>query len=469
MSSLSNLTIHSIGGGWGKDVEDEGLELVAVIRGTDIPNLEINNIQGVPFRYETQKKIQSRLLQIGDLVIEISGGSASSKQRTGRCLYITDELLKNLGGKVIPASFCKLLRLDRKKVNSKYVYYQIKAMHLSDEIASFENQSTGISNFQFNRFIDEIRPSILDIEVQNKIVNFLEKIDLKIINNININQTLEQIAQTIFKSWFIDFDPVHAKANALASGQAAEQATQAAMAVISGKNTQELHRLQTANPEQYQQLWEIAEAFPSGVDEEGVPRGWGQTTLSEVCSMKNGYAFKSSDWTDEGIPVIKIGSVKPMIVEVDGNGFVDEEHSVLHSEFLLTEGDIVVGLTGYVGEVGRIPQGRTAMLNQRVAKFIPNKLNEQQDYYSFVYCLVRDKSFKAFAETNAKGSAQANISTKELLNYSIILASSEIQMKFESLIKPLLDKILVNSGNNENLSKVRDLLLPKLLSGEIHL
>ncbi|MDP0047234.1 restriction endonuclease subunit S [Glaesserella parasuis] len=469
MSSLSNLTIHSIGGGWGKDVEDEGLELVAVIRGTDIPNLEINNIQGVPFRYETQKKIQSRLLQIGDLVIEISGGSASSKQRTGRCLYITDELLKNLGGKVIPASFCKLLRLDRKKVNSKYVYYQIKAMHLSDEIASFENQSTGISNFQFNRFIDEIRPSILDIEVQNKIVNFLEKIDLKIINNININQTLEQIAQTIFKSWFIDFDPVHAKANALASGQTLEQATQAAMAVISGKNTQELHRLQTANPEQYQQLWEIAEAFPGGFDEEGVPRGWEQTTLSEVCSMKNGYAFKSSDWTEEGIPVIKIGSVKPMIVEVDGNGFVDEEHSVLHSEFLLTEGDIVVGLTGYVGEVGRIPQGRTAMLNQRVAKFIPNKLNEQQDYYSFVYCLVRDKSFKAFAETNAKGSAQANISTKELLNYSIILASPEIQMKFESLIKPLLDKILVNSGNNEYLSKVRDLLLPNLLSGEIHL
>ncbi|MDG6365969.1 restriction endonuclease subunit S [Glaesserella parasuis] len=307
-----------------------------------------------------------------------------------------------------------------------------------------------------------------DIEEQKRIATILNNIQEKIELNTQINQTLEQIAQTIFKSWFIDFDPVHAKAEALANGQTAEQATQAAMAVISGKNTQELHRLQTANPEQYQQLWEIAEAFPSGFDEEGVPRGWEQTTLSEVCSMKNGYAFKSSDWTEEGIPVIKIGSVKPMIVEVDGNGFVDEEHSVLHSEFLLTEGDIVVGLTGYVGEVGRIPQGRTAMLNQRVAKFIPNKLNEQQDYYSFVYCLVRDKSFKAFAETNAKGSAQANISTKELLNYSIILASSEIQMKFESLIKPLLDKILVNSGNNENLSKVRDLLLPKLLRGELN-
>ncbi|MWQ86658.1 restriction endonuclease subunit S [Glaesserella parasuis] len=345
-----------------------------------------------------------------------------------------------------------------------YLYYALQIIKVSPFVTGAVQKKISqkaLNSMELNYFEDPM--------IRRKIVESLLGLDKKIELNTQINQTLEQIAQTIFKSWFIDFDPVHAKANALASGQTAEQATQAAMAVISGKNTQELHRLQTANPEQYQQLWEIAEAFPSGFDEEGVPRGWGQTTLSEVCSMKNGYAFKSSDWTDEGIPVIKIGSVKPMIVEVDGNGFVDEEHSVLHSEFLLTEGDIVVGLTGYVGEVGRIPQGRTAMLNQRVAKFIPNKLNEQQDYYSFVYCLVRDKSFKAFAETNAKGSAQANISTKELLNYSIILASSEIQMKFESLIKPLLDKILVNSGNNENLSKVRDLLLPKLLSGEIHL
>ncbi|MCT8631951.1 restriction endonuclease subunit S [Glaesserella parasuis] len=350
-------------------------------------------------------------------------------------------------------------------LDKKYFYYKLK--QISDNLKDSGGNGSIFVHIT-KAFMENFKVKIPSLNEQKRVSSILAYLDEKIQLNTQINQTLEQIAQTIFKSWFIDFDPVHAKANALASGQTTEQATQAAMTVISGKNTQELHRLQTANPEQYQQLWEIAEAFPSGVDEEGVPRGWEQTTLSEVCSMKNGYAFKSSDWTEEGIPVIKIGSVKPMIVEVDGNGFVDEEHSVLHSEFLLTEGDIVVGLTGYVGEVGRIPQGRTAMLNQRVAKFIPNKLNEQQDYYSFVYCLVRDKSFKAFAETNAKGSAQANISTKELLNYSIILASSEIQMKFESLIKPLLDKILVNSGNNENLSKVRDLLLPKLLSGELN-
>lgn len=399
---------------------------------------------------EALKKSSAKLLPTNTILLAMYGATV------GELGILSKEMACNQA--------CCALITNPKICDYRYLFYLL-GFHKEEII----NLATGAAQQNISaKIIRGLTFRFPDIDQQKEIADILNTLDKKIELNTQINQTLEQIAQTIFKSWFIDFDPVHAKANALASGQTLEQATQAAMAVISGKNTQELHRLQTANPEQYQQLWEIAEAFPSGFDEEGVPWGWGQTTLSEVCSMKNGYAFKSSDWTEEGIPVIKIGSVKPMIVEVDGNGFVDEEHSVLHSEFLLTEGDIVVGLTGYVGEVGRIPQGRTAMLNQRVAKFIPNKLNEQQDYYSFVYCLVRDKSFKAFAETNAKGSAQANISTKELLNYSIILASSEIQMKFESLIKPLLDKILVNSGNNENLSKVRDLLLPKLLSGELN-
>ncbi|WP_426994784.1 restriction endonuclease subunit S [Glaesserella parasuis] len=440
MSSLSNLTIHSIGGGWGKDVKDEGLELVAVIRGTDIPNLEINNIQGVPFRYETQKKIQSRLLQVGDLVIEISGGSASSKQRTGRCLYITDELLKNLGGKVIPASFCKLLRLDRKKVNSKYVYYQIKAMHLSDEIASFENQSTGISNFQFNRFIDEIRPSILDIEVQNKIVNFLEKIDLKIINNININQTLEQIAQTIFKSWFIDFDPVHAKANALANGQTTEQATQAAMAVISGKNTQELHRLQTANPEQYQQLWEIAEAFPSGFDEEGVPRGWAVKRIEDVIrKIPTGKKYSQKTAFEVGnIPILDQG--KSGVI-----GYHNDEAGVKAS----IENPVIV-FANHTCYMRLISYDFSAI--QNVFAFVGKESNVLWTYLA----TLGKQEF-----TEYKGHFP------DFLIKEIIVPNNELTELFGVVVKEHFQQIACNDKQNKTLANVRDLLLPKLLSGEV--
>ncbi|MDE3984748.1 restriction endonuclease subunit S, partial [Glaesserella parasuis] len=146
-----------------------------------------------------------------------------------------------------------------------------------------------------------------DIEEQKRIATILNNIQEKIELNTQINQTLEQIAQTIFKSWFIDFDPVHAKANALASGQTLEQATQAAMAVISGKNTQELHRLQTANPEQYQQLWEIAEAFPSGFSGYKnlgeIPIGWNVLTFKDFISES-----KEKIGSLEDVPEYSVGN-----------------------------------------------------------------------------------------------------------------------------------------------------------------
>ena len=215
----------------------------------------------------------------------------------------------------------------------------------------------------------------------------------------------------------------------------------------------------------------LAAAFPAALTPTEnfgeIPAGWEAATLGEICDMKNGYAFKSADWTESGIPVIKIGSVKPMLVEVEGNGFVDANFATSKPEFLVQPGDILVGLTGYVGEVGRMPHGRNAMLNQRVAKFVPKKIDSAHTYYNFVYCLARQDTFKRFAEGNAKGSAQANISTKELLKYPTVIADSTIHKAFESFTAALMEKILLHSSISWQLAKARDLLLPKLLNGEI--
>ncbi|MDE4016316.1 restriction endonuclease subunit S, partial [Glaesserella parasuis] len=167
---------------------------------------------------------------------------------------------------------------------SDFIYYVVSS---KQAYQYFSRVADGAAQPNISgKTIEDLEFPNIDSRCANKIGNILKSLDDKIQLNTQINQTLEQIAQTIFKSWFIDFDPVHAKANALASGQTAEQATQAAMSVISGKNTQELHRLQTANPEQYQQLWEIAEAFPSGFDEEGVPRGWIRGNIGAITKAK---------------------------------------------------------------------------------------------------------------------------------------------------------------------------------------
>ena len=400
---------------------------------------------------EAVRKSSAKLLPVNTILLAMYGATVGE--------------LGVLGKEMACNQACCALIIDPKKADYRFIFYLLRLY--KKEIQSL---ATGAAQQNLSaKTIKEFCFYIPSLEKQTEIADILSELDKKIELNTQINQTLEQIAQALFKSWFVDFDPVRAKVQALSDGLSLEQAELAAMQAISGKTPEELTALSQAQPDRYAELAETAKAFPCEmveIDGVEVPKGWKQTTLSEICEMQNGYAFKSSDWMEQGIPVIKIGSVKPMIVEVEGNGFVSEDYSKLKPDFLLTSGDILVGLTGYVGEVGRIPTGKIAMLNQRVAKFLLKDIDKNYCFYNYVYCLARQSKFKEFAEMNAKGSAQANISTKELLKFPIIKANDELHILFENRVKELLESILWNSQNGETLAKTRDLLLPRLLNGE---
>ncbi|XOC65557.1 restriction endonuclease subunit S [Haemophilus influenzae] len=116
------------------------------------------------------------------------------------------------------------------------------------------------------------------LEEQDYIIEILDHLSSKIQLNTQINQTLEQIAQALFKSWFVDFDPVRAKVQALSDGLSFEQAELAAMQAISGKTPEELTALSQTQPDRYTELVETAKAFPCEmveVDGVEVPKGWG--------------------------------------------------------------------------------------------------------------------------------------------------------------------------------------------------
>ncbi|MCT8665590.1 restriction endonuclease subunit S, partial [Glaesserella parasuis] len=216
-------------------------------------------------------------------------------------------------------------------LDKKYFYYKLK--QISDNLKDSGGNGSIFVHIT-KAFMENFKVKIPSLNEQKRVSSILAYLDEKIQLNTQINQTLEQIAQTIFKSWFIDFDPVHAKANALASGQTTEQATQAAMTVISGKNTQELHRLQTANPEQYQQLWEIADAFPSGFDEEGVPWGWEERYLKDVCNIVYGKGLPKNKLTEKGFYVFGANGVI---------GFYDS--------YTYEKPQVLIGCRGTVGQV----------------------------------------------------------------------------------------------------------------------
>ncbi|SAH82674.1 Predicted nucleotidyltransferases [Bordetella ansorpii] len=149
---FGSLLSYTIGGDWGIEAPDTVKDTrVAIIRGTDIPDLDQAQLSRVPIRYTNQKKLATRRLQVGDIVLEVSGGSKN--QPTGRSFYMTANALREFDCPVEPASFCRLLRPVSIEVgvvlslHLSYIYQQGKTWE-------YQNQSTGIANFQTSHFLE---------------------------------------------------------------------------------------------------------------------------------------------------------------------------------------------------------------------------------------------------------------------------------------------------------------------------
>lgn len=172
----------SIGGGWGSDIPGESTVEVKVIRGTDLPKVTIGDFSSVPTRYETVRKTEKRLLAPGDIILEAAGGSSAKGQFTGRTLIVTQEILDELGP-TIPASFCKKISLDTEIIIPWYFYFFMQDMWNSGRIAKYDSQSTGISNFQFESFLNDEIWTLPSIEEQEEIVEALREIHTRMFLN----------------------------------------------------------------------------------------------------------------------------------------------------------------------------------------------------------------------------------------------------------------------------------------------
>ena len=412
--------------------------------------ISLNELEYVPDNVFPQ--IRNYIVNENDVIISIVG--------TIGLVSIIDKKLD----KASQSENCaKLSGLDY--IDAQYLYY-----YLISDFGQEEIRKVTVGAVQPKLPLYGIENIEIDWKTRNERINIifiLESLDKKIELNTQINQTLEQIAQTIFKSWFIDFDPVHAKANALASGQTAEQATQAAMAVISGKNTQELHRLQTANPEQYQQLWEIAEAFPSGFDEEGVPRGWEEKPLPELIDFLEGPGIRNWQYTEEedGIKFINIRCIKNGDLSLEtANKITKEEAFGKYAHFQLKEDDIVISTSGTLGRFALVRNEHLPLcLNTSVIRFRPI---ENKSTLAFLLGLASNQ-LQYELEARASGSVQRNFGPTHLKQISVLLPDFYLLSLHNKYLSTLFELRKSNLRECDLLMKTRDVLLPKLLSGDI--
>ena len=279
---------------------------------------------------------------------------------------------------------------------------------------------------------------------------FIEKcispIDNKIQTNTQTNQTLESIAQAIFKSWFVDFEPVKAKMAVLAEGGTREQAELAAMGAISGKSEAELAQLQQHTPEHYQQLAETAALFSSAMVESElgeIPEEWKVLKIESVLqrlTIKNRYT-KTEVYPYGKTPVFEQGTG---ILLGYHNGQAEIQASPENPAFIFGDHTCVMHLSCSPFDIS--------------ANVIPLKGNKYPTIWTY-YAVLGKQEFQEYRRH------WSELAVKDV----IAPINDALTYVFERIIRTnlLLQEELKKESSS--LAELRDSLLPKLLSGELNL
>ena len=203
---MRTLVERAVGGGWGLDAPEQGTEQVAVIRGADFPAVAVGDTSRVPVRWEATRKIPQRKLDVGDIILEISGGT--SDRPTGRTIFVSEGLLRSFTHSAIPASFCRLVRIDKALADPHYVYWWLQGMYAEGRTWSYQNRSTGIANFQFEHFLDTEQVHLPARHVQREIAATLGALDEKIASNRRAQSLIEALVRSKFDQLFdVSHDP----------------------------------------------------------------------------------------------------------------------------------------------------------------------------------------------------------------------------------------------------------------------
>mgnify|MGYP000843786366 FL=1 len=176
-----------IAGDWGEETcSNETPCAVTCVRGADIIPISEYNFSAIPIRYITQQSYLKKRLQVGDIIIEKSGGSPT--QSTGRVSFVSQELLDSVGS-VVCSNFCTAFRV-KKGWNPLYVYYYFQFIYNLGLFFNFEGKTSGLKNLQLDAAFAAIPIDDVSESTQNKIVAVLQGLEKKIALNRQINQNL---------------------------------------------------------------------------------------------------------------------------------------------------------------------------------------------------------------------------------------------------------------------------------------
>lgn len=404
-----------IGGGWGKDAPDRDHIVPAnVIRGTDLDSVHSGRVNDVPYRWHKESNARSRTLLPGDIVFEVSGGSKD--QPVGRSLLLDESRLKSFQVAVIPASFCKKIRPDQDKVHPRFLLAQLQLAWSDRRIVQWQVQSTGISNFNFEAFLDDFLIELPSISVQQRIAQILLAYDELILNSQRRIKILESMASATYREWFVNFRfPGHKSA-----------------------------------PRVQSSLGEI-------------PQGWELKKLGDISSYINRGITPRYDENGESI-VINQKCIREQRLNL---GPARRQSKFIPAEKCVCFGDVLINSTG-VGTLGRVAQAYDTQENCTVDTHVTIARAKSEINLDFYGCSLLNLQ-EVFERLGIGATGQTELARAAISEVEVMVPPADLQSQFGDTVRAMRMAVATQGKKIQNLRRTRDLLLPRLLSGQINM
>jgi len=415
-----------------KRVRGSGYKMVNMGEIFSLSFIQNQTMDRVPL---TDKEKAATLLQNNDLLF---ARQSLVRDGAGKC-----SIFLNDNEPVCFESHIIRVRLNQEVCYPMFYYYFFSSRLGKNTMDKIIEQGAGAAGIRGSD-LAKLEVPYIEYSKQKEIADSLYSFDQKIQLYTQINQTLEQIAQSLFKSWFVDFDPVRAKIQALSDGLSFEQAELAAMQAISGKTPEELTALSQTQPDRYAELAETAKAFPCEmveVDGVEVPKGGEVQYLKDVCNIVYGKNLPTTKLIKEGYPVF------------GGNGVIG-----YYDNFLYETPQTLVSCRGAAS--GKV-------LYSLPYSFVTNNslvIEHEKSGLSYFY-IYEALKLQNLTELTS-GSAQPQMTIANMASVQILVPSEKTNEAYKKHVSLFYDKRYQNNLESEKITETRDLLLRKLLNGE---
>ncbi|GAB1256155.1 hypothetical protein NBRC116494_06570 [Aurantivibrio plasticivorans] len=425
-----------------KDFSDTGIFPVLKIKNVRFGTVDYSDASFIS--EEIARETNNWKTKEGDILISMTGSGPNAPQSlVGRVARVwegePDAWINQRVGRIVLK--------DKDKIHPDFIFYLLSSPRSQDYLVSNSSGSANQANIS-GKTIESLPCPKIGYDQSARIAKILREIDQKILINKRANQNLEEIAKTIFKSWFVDFDPTRAKMHAKEKGQAPELA---AMASIAGK---EVDELDTLSEEQLDELKSTAALFPDNlIDSElgQIPDGWEARSFGDVSSCFDSKRIPLSKKQRQEkkpghIPYYGATSVMDYVNE----WIFDDVYLLLGEDGSVIKEDgtpFVQYIWGksWVNNHAHVLQGKSGVSTEQLMIFI-----QSQNIASYV-----------------TGAVQLKLNQKNMNSIPFLDAGKELNKRFHELITPLYQILRVKSEENKTLEEMKDSLLPKLLSGAL--